>query len=70
MLEKVTPAVVSVYTTQIIKGGDQQQMSPFFNDPFFQQFFGQGGGRRMKPRDAEGSMGLVRASSFPRTATF
>jgi len=51
MLEKVTPAVVSVYTTQIIKGGDQQQMSPFFNDPFFQQFFGQGGGRRMKPRD-------------------
>src|SRR5690348_7233833 len=49
MLEKVTPAVVSVYTTQIIKGGDQQQMSPFFNDPFFQQFFGQG--RRMRPRD-------------------
>src|SRR5689334_20533962 len=50
MLEKVTPAVVSVYTTQIIKG-DQQQMAPFFSDPFFQQFFGQGFGRRMKPRD-------------------
>jgi serine protease Do len=51
MLEKVTPAIVSVYTTQIIKGGDQQQMSPFFNDPFFQQFFGQGQGRRMRPKD-------------------
>jgi serine protease Do len=50
MLEKVTPAVVSVYTTQVIKGGDQQ-MPGIFSDPFFQQFFGQGQGRNMKPRD-------------------
>jgi serine protease Do len=50
MLEKVTPAVVSVYTTQVIKGGNQQ-MPGIFSDPFFQQFFGQGFGRNMKPRD-------------------
>jgi len=50
MLEKVTPAVVSIYTTQVIKGGDQQ-MPGIFSDPFFQQFFGQGPGRNMKPRD-------------------
>src|SRR5689334_6635789 len=54
MLEKVTPAEVSVSTTQVIKGGDQQQMPGIFNDPFFQQFFGQGGqgfGRNMRPRN-------------------
>ncbi|MFZ0588884.1 MAG: Do family serine endopeptidase [Bryobacteraceae bacterium] len=49
MLEKVTPAVVSIYTTQVIKG--EQQMPGIFNDPFFQQFFGQGFGRNMKPRN-------------------
>ncbi len=58
MLEKVTPAVVSVYTTQVIKAGDrdQQQMPGIFNDPFFQQFFGHGGGmgRGGKPRDQVG----------------
>jgi serine protease Do len=47
MLEKVTPAVVSVYTTQVIKG--DQQMPGIFSDPFFQQFFGQG--RGFKPRN-------------------
>src|SRR4051794_17332672 len=47
MLDKVTPAVVSIYTTQVIKPGDaQQQMPGIFSDPFFQQFFGQGRGRQ------------------------
>jgi serine protease Do len=52
MLEKVTPAVVSIQTTQVIKGGDQQ-MPGIFSDPFFQQFFGHGGqgGPQAKPRD-------------------
>jgi serine protease Do len=50
MLEKVTPAVVSIYTTQVIKGGSQQ-MPSIFSDPFFQQFFGPGFGRNMKPRN-------------------
>jgi Do/DeqQ family serine protease len=49
MLSKVTPAVVSIYTTQVIKGG--QQMPGIFSDPFFQQFFGPGFGRNMKPRN-------------------
>ncbi len=34
--QAVTPAVVSIQTTQIIK----VEQSPFFNDPFFRQFFG------------------------------
>jgi serine protease Do len=34
--EAVTPAVVNIRTTQVIK----VQQSPFFMDPFFRQFFG------------------------------
>ncbi len=34
--EAVTPAVVNIRTTQVIK----VQQSPFFTDPFFRQFFG------------------------------
>src|SRR6516162_10292229 len=34
--EAVTPAVVYIRTEQVIKN----QQSPFFNDPFFRQFFG------------------------------
>ena len=50
MLSKVTPAVVSIYTTQVIKGGSQQ-MPGIFSDPFFQQFFGPGFGRNQRPRN-------------------
>src|SRR5512135_2487277 len=32
----VTPAIVNIQTTQVIK----VQQSPFFQDPFFRQFFG------------------------------
>ena len=35
----VLPAVVNISTTQVIKTNPQQSL-PFFNDPFFQQFFG------------------------------
>ncbi len=34
--EAVTPAIVNIQTTQVIK----VQESPYFNDPFFRQFFG------------------------------
>src|SRR6516164_3629481 len=34
--DTVTPAVVSIRTEQVLKN----QQSPFFNDPFFRQFFG------------------------------
>jgi S1-C subfamily serine protease len=33
---EVTPAIVSIQSTQVIK----VQQSPFFSDPFFRQFFG------------------------------
>jgi serine protease Do len=34
--QSVTPAIVNIRTTQIVK----VQQSPFFSDPFFRQFFG------------------------------
>lgn len=34
--EAVTPSIVNIQTTQVIK----VQQSPFFSDPFFRQFFG------------------------------
>ena len=37
VVKRVAPAVVNVYTKRVVK---EQARSPFFNDPFFQQFFG------------------------------
>lgn len=36
LVKKVAPAVVNIYTKRVIR----EQASPFFNDPFFRQFFG------------------------------
>lgn len=36
LVKKASPAVVNIYTKRVIKS----RKSPFFNDPFFQQFFG------------------------------
>jgi serine protease Do len=38
MLQPVLPAVVSITSSRIVKV--PQSQNPFFNDPFFQQFFG------------------------------
>ena len=49
IIEKASPAVVSISMTRVIKASDQQQTNPFMMDPFFRQFFG--GGGAMRPRD-------------------
>jgi Do/DeqQ family serine protease len=36
VVKRVSPAVVNVYASRTV----QQQVSPFFSDPFFRQFFG------------------------------
>jgi serine protease Do len=35
-----TPAVVNISTTRVVKGPSGSPMTPFFEDPFFRQFFG------------------------------
>lgn len=37
VVKRVAPAVVNIYTQKIVR---QRMISPLFNDPFFQQFFG------------------------------
>jgi len=38
---RVTPAVVNISTTRTVKGGgEENQLMPFYNDPFFKRFFG------------------------------
>ena len=41
IVRRVAPAVVNVYATRTVA----RQVSPFFSDPFFRQFFGDGFGR-------------------------
>jgi Do/DeqQ family serine protease len=36
IVKRVAPAVVNVYASRVVR----QQVSPFFNDPFFRRFFG------------------------------
>ncbi len=58
----VTPAVVNIRTTQVIK----VQQSPFFNDPFFRQFFGDmfGGIPRQQREHALGSGVIVSTDGY------
>jgi Do/DeqQ family serine protease len=37
VVKKAAPAVVNIYASRMVK---QRQVSPLFNDPFFQRFFG------------------------------
>lgn len=59
VLKGVLPAVVNIHSSKVVKS--RQQTMPFFNDPFFQQFFGdqggQGGGQMMPQRQREESLG-------------
>ena len=48
--KSVTPAVVNISTTRVIKGGEEAPGLPF-DDPFFRRFFGDEAPRRGPPRD-------------------
>ena len=50
VIEKATPSIVHIESTQIIKASQQQNENPFMSDPFFRQFFG-GNGPMVRPRD-------------------
>jgi serine protease Do len=40
VLKPVLPAVVNIHTSKMVKAQNGAGQMPFFNDPFFQQFFG------------------------------
>ena len=47
IVKQAAPAVVNIYTKRVIK---TRSRSPFFDDPFFQRFFGQGLGGMPRER--------------------
>jgi serine protease Do len=59
----VTPAVVAIQSTQVVK----QQQSPFFMDPFFRQFFGDMFPQRSIPQHALGSGVIVSPDGYIMT---
>ncbi len=54
VVKRVAPAVVNIYTSKVIR---QRIVSPLFNDPFFQQFFGGGLPHGMTRERMESSLG-------------
>ncbi len=66
IIEKASPAVVTISSTRVIKASEQQQNNPFTADPFFRQFFGgQGNARPRAERERGlGSGVLVSSSGF------
>ncbi len=55
VVKKVAPAVVNIFAERIVR---RRSASPFFNDPFFQRFFGEDFGLFGVPRErVENSLG-------------
>ncbi len=58
-MKKAAPSVVNIYTKRVV----QSRRSPFFNDPFFRQFFGDAfnfGAPRKRVENSLGSGVIVR----------
>src|SRR5208283_299779 len=56
--ERVTPAVVNISTTRTVKA----PANPFFNDPFFKKFFGEGPEEAQKRKVASLGSGFIATS--------
>ena len=48
VIKKVSPSVVNIYTAKTVK--ENFRVSPFFDDPFFREFFGMPFGQQNVPR--------------------
>lgn len=53
VVKKVSPAVVNIYTKRVVK----KRVSPFMNDPLFEQFFGGMGMQGLSREQVESSLG-------------
>lgn len=54
LVAKAAPAVVNIYTRKVVRS---RQISPLFNDPFFQRFFGQVPGLSSGKKRIQNSLG-------------
>ncbi len=64
VIEKASPAVVSIRMTRVIKASDQQSNNPFLSDPFFRQFFGPMARPRDQREEGLGSGIIVNPSGY------
>lgn len=66
LVRKVAPAVVNIYAQRVVE--DRQIMNPFFNDPFFERFFGGrspfGGMNRKRVEQSLGSGVIVEGNGL------
>lgn len=60
VVKRVAPAVVNVYSRTVV----QQQVNPFFNDPFFQRFFNMNPQAQRRVQQSLGSGVIVRADGL------
>jgi serine protease Do len=51
VVQKVTPSVVNIWSSKIVKTQGDQSLLPFLQNPFFRQFFGDQFGQLMIPRE-------------------
>src|SRR5438552_4605282 len=51
VLEPLLPAVVNISTSKVVKSQKGGGENPFFNDPFFRQFFGNPNDGEQPPRE-------------------
>jgi len=69
IVKKIAPSVVNIYTTRFIH--ERLRMNPFFNDPFFRQFFGDRipeGRERTRKEESLGSGVIVSPNGYILTA--
>ena len=60
-VRQAAPSVVNIYTSKVV----QQQLNPFFDDPFFRHFFGQEGlPRRERLQSSLGSGVIVSSDGY------
>jgi serine protease Do len=60
VVKRVAPAVVNVYSRSVV----QAPVNPFFNDPFFQRFFGLNPQQQKRVQQSLGSGVIVRADGL------
>jgi Do/DeqQ family serine protease len=63
VVKRTAPAVVNVFSRRVVQA---RNLSPLFNDPFFQQFFGNdfGGGVQQRVQSSLGSGVILRADGL------
>ncbi len=69
IVKAVTPAVVNISTTRVIKSAGMEELGERFNDPFFRRFFGEEffrrfGGPRERRQSSLGSGVIVDPSGY------